>query len=90
MVVSVVPTEKGVDVICLDGGELRGFHCRKCDLCLTDFYRHRSSFADFAKMPRLRRQSFSTTRGLSPICILRTGQSRDSQRFSARMGQCLL
>lgn len=29
MVVSVVPTEKGVDVICLDGGELRGIRCEK-------------------------------------------------------------
>ena len=29
MVVSVVPTEKGVDVVCLDGGEIRGFHCQK-------------------------------------------------------------
>lgn len=29
IVVSVVPTDKGVDVICLDGGEIRGFHCEK-------------------------------------------------------------
>ena len=29
MVVSVVPTDKGVDVICLDGGEIRGIHCEK-------------------------------------------------------------
>lgn len=29
MVVSVVPTEKGADVICLAGGELRGIHCEK-------------------------------------------------------------
>lgn len=29
IVVSIVPTEKGVDVICLDGGEVRGFHCEK-------------------------------------------------------------
>ncbi len=29
VVVSVVPTDKGVDVICLDGGELRGVHCEK-------------------------------------------------------------
>ena len=29
MVVSVIPTEKGVDVICMNGGELRGFHCEK-------------------------------------------------------------
>ena len=29
VVVSVVPTEKGVDVICLDGGEAKGFHCRQ-------------------------------------------------------------
>jgi hypothetical protein len=29
MVVSVVPTEKGVDVICLNGNEVRGFHCEK-------------------------------------------------------------
>lgn len=29
MVVSVVPTANGVDVICLDGGELRGIHCEK-------------------------------------------------------------
>jgi protoporphyrinogen oxidase len=29
MVVSVVPNEKGSDVICLDGNELRGFHCDK-------------------------------------------------------------
>jgi hypothetical protein len=28
-VVSVLPTEKGVDVVCLNGGELRGFHCEK-------------------------------------------------------------
>lgn len=28
-VVSVMPTAKGVDVICLDGGETRGFHCEK-------------------------------------------------------------
>ncbi len=28
-VVSVVPTDKGVDVICLDGKELRGIHCEK-------------------------------------------------------------
>jgi hypothetical protein len=27
MAVSVVPNANGVDVICLDGGELRGFHC---------------------------------------------------------------
>jgi len=29
MVVSVVPNEKGVDVVCLANGELRGFHCDK-------------------------------------------------------------
>ena len=29
IVVSVVPTEKGVDVVCLDGGELRGIHSEK-------------------------------------------------------------
>lgn len=29
MVVSVAPTEKGVDVVCLDGGTTRGFHCEK-------------------------------------------------------------
>lgn len=29
MVVSIVPTEMGVDVICLDGGEIRGIHCEK-------------------------------------------------------------
>jgi len=29
MVVSVVPTEKGVDVICLENGEIRGIHCEK-------------------------------------------------------------
>ena len=29
VVVSVVPNEKGVDVICLDGNELRGIHCAK-------------------------------------------------------------
>ncbi|MFN0278825.1 MAG: flavin monoamine oxidase family protein [Pyrinomonadaceae bacterium] len=29
MVVSVVPTDKGVDVICLGGGEIRGIHCDK-------------------------------------------------------------
>ena len=29
IVVSVVPTAKGVDVICLDGGELRGIRCEK-------------------------------------------------------------
>lgn len=29
MVVSVVPNESGVDVICLDLGELRGLHCEK-------------------------------------------------------------
>ena len=29
IVVSVVPNEKGVDVICLDGNELRGIHCEK-------------------------------------------------------------
>lgn len=28
-VVSVIPTEKGVDVVCLDNGEFRGFHCEK-------------------------------------------------------------
>lgn len=28
-VVSIVPTDAGVDVICLDGAELRGFHCKK-------------------------------------------------------------
>ena len=28
-VVSVVPTDKGVDVICLEGSELRGIHCEK-------------------------------------------------------------
>jgi hypothetical protein len=28
-VVSVVPGEKGVDVVCLDGGETRGFHCEQ-------------------------------------------------------------
>lgn len=28
-VVSIVPTEKGVEVISLDGGELRGFRCEK-------------------------------------------------------------
>ena len=28
-VVSVVPNAEGVDVICLNGGELRGFHCEK-------------------------------------------------------------
>ncbi|MEP6704492.1 MAG: hypothetical protein ABJB34_06785, partial [Acidobacteriota bacterium] len=27
VVVSIVPNEKGVDVICLEGGELRGFRC---------------------------------------------------------------
>ena len=29
MVVSIVPTNRGVDVICLDSGELRGIHCEK-------------------------------------------------------------
>ena len=29
IVVSVVPTDNGVDVICLDGDELRGIHCKK-------------------------------------------------------------
>ncbi len=29
MVVSVVPTDRGVDVICLDNGEVRGIHCEK-------------------------------------------------------------
>jgi len=29
IVVSVVPTDKGVDVICLDNGEIRGIHCEK-------------------------------------------------------------
>lgn len=29
IVVSVVPTDKGVDVICLDGNDLRGIHCEK-------------------------------------------------------------
>ncbi|MBK8465739.1 MAG: FAD-dependent oxidoreductase [Chloracidobacterium sp.] len=29
IVVSVVPSDKGVDVICLDGGEVRGIHCEK-------------------------------------------------------------
>ncbi len=29
IVVSVVPTEKGADVICLDGAELRGVHCER-------------------------------------------------------------
>jgi len=29
IVVSVVPTDRGVDVICLDSGEARGFHCEK-------------------------------------------------------------
>jgi hypothetical protein len=29
MVVSVVPSDRGVDVICLDGGTLRGIHCEK-------------------------------------------------------------
>ncbi len=28
-VVSIVPNDKGVDVICLNGGELRGYHCEK-------------------------------------------------------------
>lgn len=27
--VSIVPDDKGVDVICLNSGELRGFHCKK-------------------------------------------------------------
>lgn len=29
MVVSVVPTEKGVDIVCLDGDTVRGYHCEK-------------------------------------------------------------
>ncbi len=29
IVVSVVPSDKGVDIICLDGGELRGIHCER-------------------------------------------------------------
>jgi len=29
MVVSIVPTEKGVDVVCLDDGQLGGFRCEK-------------------------------------------------------------
>ncbi len=29
IVVSVIPTIDGVDVICLDGGEIRGIHCKK-------------------------------------------------------------
>ena len=29
MVVSVEPNEKGVDVVCLDGNEIRGIHCEK-------------------------------------------------------------
>jgi len=29
IVVSLVPTERGVDVLCLDGGEIRGIHCEK-------------------------------------------------------------
>jgi len=37
MVVSVVPTENGVDVICLDDGELRGIHCEKVIFALPMF-----------------------------------------------------
>lgn len=29
IVASIVPTDKGVDVICLDGNEVRGIHCEK-------------------------------------------------------------
>jgi len=29
IVVSVIPTQSGVDVICLDGGEVRGMHCER-------------------------------------------------------------
>jgi glycine/D-amino acid oxidase-like deaminating enzyme len=29
VVVSVIPKEKGVDVICLDGGQARGYHCEQ-------------------------------------------------------------
>jgi protoporphyrinogen oxidase len=29
IVISVVPTEKGVDVICLNNGEVRGIHCER-------------------------------------------------------------
>lgn len=29
MAVSIMPTEKGVDVVCLADGELRGFHCER-------------------------------------------------------------
>ena len=29
IVVTIAPTDKGVDVICLDGGDLRGIHCEK-------------------------------------------------------------
>ena len=29
MAVSITPTDKGVDVICLDGNDLRGIHCEK-------------------------------------------------------------
>ncbi len=29
IVVSIVPTDKGVDVVCLDNGEVRGIHCEK-------------------------------------------------------------
>jgi hypothetical protein len=29
VVVTIVPNNKGVDAVCLNGGELRGFHCEK-------------------------------------------------------------
>ena len=38
MVVSVVPTEKGVDVICLDNGAVTRYSLRKSDLCVADVY----------------------------------------------------
>jgi protoporphyrinogen oxidase len=49
MVVSVVPTVNGVDVICLDAGELRGIHCESviyaapvftAPYVIRDFARH--------------------------------------------------
>ena len=66
MVVSIVPTEKGVDVICLDGGNVRGFHCEKV-IFASPIFTAPYVIRGFREDAVSRRTSFSTTRGSSRI-----------------------
>ena len=90
MVVSVVPTEQGVDVICLDDGELRGIHCEKVIFASPMFtapyiirgFRDDATFAanEFQHNAWFVANLFLKDRPKAAIC----------KRFPALVGQCVV